>query len=167
MSQCWAMYANTLQHTATHCNTLQHNDVAYAGSTCHSAGRCIANTLQHTATHCSTLQHNDVAYAGSTCHRAGRCMCRNEASKIFKLNNVTATTEVCAVSHDSHSFCVFCMYIYVFVYIRACANTHTHIHTVMYISMAGSTCHGAGRCMSRKEASRNYNLQTVKEHTEV
>ena len=34
----------SLQHTATHCNTLQH-----------FATHC--NTLQHTATHCSTLQH--------------------------------------------------------------------------------------------------------------
>ena len=34
---------NTLQHTATHCNTL------------HSIADC--NTLQHTATHCNTLQH--------------------------------------------------------------------------------------------------------------
>jgi len=34
----------SLQHTATHCNTLPH-----------TATRC--NTLQHTATHCNTVQH--------------------------------------------------------------------------------------------------------------
>ena len=38
-------HCNILQHTATHCNTLQH----YTQSHC--------NTLQHTATHCNTLQH--------------------------------------------------------------------------------------------------------------
>jgi len=36
---------HTVQHTATHCNTLQH-----------TATHC--NTLQHTATHCNTLQHH-------------------------------------------------------------------------------------------------------------
>jgi len=35
------LYCNTLQHTATHCSTLQRN------------------TLQQTATHCSTLQHTN------------------------------------------------------------------------------------------------------------
>ena len=39
-----ATHCNTLQHTATHCNTLQH-----------SATHC--NTLQHSATHCNTLQY--------------------------------------------------------------------------------------------------------------
>jgi len=37
------VYCNTLQHTATHCNTL------------HTATHC--NALQHTTTHCNTLQH--------------------------------------------------------------------------------------------------------------
>jgi len=47
---------NTLQHTATHCNTLQH-------SATHVIHTCVARhvtcliTLQHTATHCNTLQH--------------------------------------------------------------------------------------------------------------
>ena len=39
----------TLQHTATHCNTLQH-----------PATPC--NTLQHTATHCNTLQYTAPHY---------------------------------------------------------------------------------------------------------
>jgi len=38
----------SLQHTATYCNTLQH-----------TATHC--NTLQHTATHCNTLQHNVIS----------------------------------------------------------------------------------------------------------
>jgi len=40
----------TLQHTATHCNTLQHTDV-------HDV--C---TLQRTATHCNALQHTAMHY---------------------------------------------------------------------------------------------------------
>jgi len=78
---------NTLQHTATHCNTLQHADVPYTmgikqqkqmgdqalplfntlqhtatyyNTLQHTATHC--NTLQHTATHCNTLQHADVSH---------------------------------------------------------------------------------------------------------
>ena len=40
----------SLQHTATHCNTLQHTAITLQ----HTATHC--NTLQHTATHCNTLQ---------------------------------------------------------------------------------------------------------------
>ena len=39
----WCIVQHALQHTATHCNTLQHT--------------AICNILQRTATHCSTLQH--------------------------------------------------------------------------------------------------------------
>ena len=41
----------TLQHTATHCNTLQHTPLTEETD---SATHC--NTLQHTATHCNTLR---------------------------------------------------------------------------------------------------------------
>jgi len=65
---------NTLQHTATHCNTLQHTHTqtqlsrvrafvnftaSYCNTLLHSAvyihSHC--NILQHTATHCTTQQH--------------------------------------------------------------------------------------------------------------
>ena len=42
----------SLQHTATHCNTLQH-----------VAPHC--NTLQHTATRCTTLQHRSLMFGVS------------------------------------------------------------------------------------------------------
>jgi len=42
-----ATHCNTLQHTATHCNTLQH-----------TATHC--NTLQHTATHCNALHNTAI-----------------------------------------------------------------------------------------------------------
>jgi len=65
---------NTLQHTATHCNTLQHcnsmlmiyvsakpTDSTSGGSNIESVTmwlmNSVRNTLQHTATHCNTLQH--------------------------------------------------------------------------------------------------------------
>ena len=55
---------HTLQHTATHCNTLQHATALREGNQSlfthcntlqHPAAHC--NTLQHTATPCNTLQH--------------------------------------------------------------------------------------------------------------
>ena len=59
-----ARLCNTLQHTATHCNT-QHSattwDTCFFEGTTHcntlqqTAKNC--NTLQNTATHCNTLQH--------------------------------------------------------------------------------------------------------------
>jgi len=45
----------TVQHTATHCNTLQHT----ATHSAHGGDRQ-CNTLQHTATHCNTLQHTPL-----------------------------------------------------------------------------------------------------------
>jgi len=51
-----------LQHTATHCNMLQHTHYQMASSPCASTPTRLkmcwhCNTLQHTATHCNTLQH--------------------------------------------------------------------------------------------------------------
>ena len=54
----WLTLCNTLQPTATHCNTLQHTST-----------RC--NTLQHTAKHCNTLQH--TATHCNTYHTATHC----------------------------------------------------------------------------------------------
>ena len=49
----WYMYVMIdLQHTATHCNTLQH-----VICVCNDWSATHCNTLQHTATHCNTLQH--------------------------------------------------------------------------------------------------------------
>jgi len=68
---CDILNVNTLQHTATHCNTLQLKHVfhfrilppstvathiaTHCSTLQHTAAHC--NTLQHTATHCNTLQH--------------------------------------------------------------------------------------------------------------
>ena len=55
-------HCNTLQHTATLCNTLQHrNTLEHIATHCNTGIRYLlvthCNTLQHTATHCNTLQH--------------------------------------------------------------------------------------------------------------
>jgi len=56
--------ANTLQHTATHCNTLQHvcmTDTTpswkHEGGTSGYFPRTILSKKNHTATHCDTLRH--------------------------------------------------------------------------------------------------------------
>ena len=70
---CICIYLHiSLQHTATHCNSLQHTCNTHAHQTCEkpqypkpmeisttrsqlAATRC--NTLPHPSTHCNTLQH--------------------------------------------------------------------------------------------------------------
>jgi len=55
---CGLLYCTTLQHTATHCNTLQHIiPEVRLGCFIRRAlcGLLHCNTLQHTATHCITL----------------------------------------------------------------------------------------------------------------
>ena len=47
----------TLQHTATHCNTLQHINVTRLPVCAGVAGKQGAKTLQHTAAYCNTLQY--------------------------------------------------------------------------------------------------------------
>ena len=59
--QFWRSHL-ALQHTATHCNTLQHTttyEYAHRPTVLRYASRAVThcNTLQLTATHCNTLQH--------------------------------------------------------------------------------------------------------------
>jgi len=79
----------SLQHTATHCNTLQHtathcNAQSYHISLQHTATHCTAlqhtathslntyhcNTLQHTATHCNILQRTVISHITESCHES-------------------------------------------------------------------------------------------------
>ena len=58
---------NTLQHTATHCKTLQHTATRRFWDICTRVHTelspwDITNTLHHTATHCNTLQHDALRY---------------------------------------------------------------------------------------------------------
>jgi len=84
-----ATHCDTLQHTATswrkyvdtyvqghscsfydsHCDTLQHT-VTHCNTLQHSAIHC--NTLQHTATHCNTLQHT-ATHCNTAQHTATHC----------------------------------------------------------------------------------------------
>ena len=56
---------NTLQHTATHCDTLQH--------------------MQHTATHCNTLQHmQHMQHTATHCNTALRTRVLNSQDAYFE-----------------------------------------------------------------------------------
>jgi len=73
---------STLQHTATHCNTLQHTTrcnthlllLLLAGRASDGETHCNSlqlttthcNSLQHSAMHCTTLQHTAAYYFAST-----------------------------------------------------------------------------------------------------
>jgi len=61
-----ATHCNTLQHTATHCNTLHHN-ATHCNTQQHTVTLCNTlhytvphNALQHAATHNNTLQHTAI-----------------------------------------------------------------------------------------------------------
>ena len=61
----WTIYrthCNTLQHTATHCNST--HLVGY-DINARVVTNNLPNTLQHTATHCTTLQHTATAHTSS------------------------------------------------------------------------------------------------------
>jgi len=67
-----APHCNTLQHTATHCNTLQLEAR-------HTAPHC--NTLQHTATHCNALQleaRHTAPHRNTLQHTATHCNLRRD-----------------------------------------------------------------------------------------
>ena len=83
--QTSATRCNTLQHTATHCNTLQH-----------AATHC--NTLQHTATHCNTLQH--TATHCNTLISYVRHECVMSRVGVEYAQRLSSAALVCVMSHD-------------------------------------------------------------------
>ena len=62
---------STLQHTAIHCNILQHTHAMHCNTLQHTATHC--NTLQHTATHCNTLRHTHATHRNALRHTATHC----------------------------------------------------------------------------------------------
>jgi len=61
--------SQSVQHTATHCDTLQHI-APHCNTSQHTATHC--NTSQHTATHCNTLQYT-AAHRNTLQHTAKHC----------------------------------------------------------------------------------------------
>jgi len=69
---------NTLHHSATHGNRLQH--MQHMQHMQHTATHC--STLQHTATHCNTLQHT-TAHCNTLQHTAAQCSTLQHAATHF------------------------------------------------------------------------------------
>ena len=126
-----ATYCITLQHTAAHCNTLQHHmcDMthSYAVSDCdrqlESArfrhARC--NTLLHIATQCSTLPRI-ATYCITLLHTAAHCC--------------TLQHHMCDMAHSyavldcDHQFKSACSR---YVWCNTLSNTATHCNTLQHI----------------------------------
>jgi len=106
-----------LQHTATHCNTLQTlqhtaNTATHIIKLQHTATRC--DTLQHTATHSITLQHTATRCA-TLCHTATHCntlhplgICKSPICDMTHLYvrhdsfiHVTRLIHLCDTTHSS------------------------------------------------------------------
>ena len=72
----------SLQHTATHCNTLQHTTTRQRMSAahCNMLQQHFCNTLQHTATHCNTLQHvrECLQHIAACCNNISATRCNTQ-----------------------------------------------------------------------------------------
>jgi len=102
-----ATHCNTLQHTATHCESVLQ----------HTATHC--NTLQHTATHCNTLQHTATHY--NTLQQTANNTLQQTAT-LWHRESV--------LQHVHRRVCVFmCTY----TYTHKCIDKYTSIYTYEYI----------------------------------
>jgi len=138
--QLTATHCNTPQHTTTHCNTLQHTAThcntlfsrllqATIFSAWHTSTHC--NPLQPTATHCNTLQHTTT-----------RCLLARDRQR-FSVHGKVIESQTLTFGWVidrqiiGHSRCIqvrACLCkrgIYVYTYIRTCMHTymHTYVHT--------------------------------------
>jgi len=112
-------YHQTLQHTATHCNTLQVVCATHCNTLQHTARTCPVvqssgvvvcatrcNTLhwpQQTATHCNILHHTaySVYKPVHTCMNAGTYMhaCMHVCIRTYKLTNMPAKIHICTPAY--------------------------------------------------------------------
>jgi len=89
------IYIHVYQHTAAHCNTLQHTAMVLRVlwwvvlTVSNSLPPC--NTLQHTATHCNTLQH--IATPCNTLQHTAHCSALHRAATHY--NTLQHSTTLC------------------------------------------------------------------------
>jgi len=82
----------TLQHTATHCNTLQHTTLMW-----HDSRVNAALPQYYTATHCNTLQYTTLMWHDSRVNAA--------LPQILHCNTLQHTTLMCDMTHLSMQHC--------------------------------------------------------------
>ena len=117
----------TLQHTATHCNTLQ-------------------NTLQHSATHCNTGGRYDVDQHGRFCpflyistlrHTATHCKRLQKIATHYNALQHTATQEGGMMWTNVEGFALF-----MYIHIATHCNTLQHCKTLQH---SATHCNTSGR----------------------
>ena len=106
-----ATHCNTLQRTATHCNALQciamHCTARYRTvAHCNTLQQPIWLSLQHTATHCNTLQHLiDATDWQHTAREADTVLCRVLQHIATHCNTLQRTATHCNVLQYTSTHC--------------------------------------------------------------
>ena len=140
---------STLQHTATHCNTL-HMSMEYlrmpmarlvnVTAHCplqHTTTHC--NTLQHTATHCKTLNVTAHCPLPTATHCS---MCTAMSHTATHCNALQHTASHCTAVHHNEThcsalehtaICIHDIYIYMYVFVMYIyVHTYKHFHVFVH-----------------------------------
>ena len=99
--QCVAVYCNTLQHTATHCNQMSTSRHAYV---CCSVLQCVAvycNTMQHTATHCNQMSTSRHLYLCCSVLQCTATRCNTLQHTAIRCRHL----DICMSTSDCKTFC--------------------------------------------------------------
>jgi len=127
---CTATHYSTLQHTATHCNTMQHAAATHCNTLQHTVHHTATHTLhcnalqhmaahcntctalQHTTAHCSTLQHNATHWNTATHCNTYLLRATNTrgTSKLFEHARGPRTAARLPVKTDLHKWEETCVY---------------------------------------------------------
>jgi len=134
----------TLQHTATHCNTLQH-------ALQHTATHC--STLPHTATHCNTLQHT-ATHCNTTLDRQDHTQVQRDVTH-------SCVTWLIYMWHDSFRFDVPQLHVW--------HDIATHCNTLQFSATRCNTLQETATHCNTLQHTATYCNTTVdrQDHTQV
>jgi len=159
-----------LQHTATHCNTLQ-----YTATPQHTAAHCNTlqhlNTLQHTATHCNTLRQTHC----NTLQRPLFCvhlLCSEscDVTGSYEWHGsficVTWSTRVCDATHSIEGLSSFNYEYITATHCNTLQHTATHCNTLQHTATHYNTLqHTATHCNTLQHTATHCNtLQHTATH---
>ena len=119
----------TLQHTGTHCNTLQHINVTQLPVCAGVAGKQGAKTLQHTATHCNSLQLTAI-HCNTLQHTAAHCNTLQHTAA--HCNTLQHTAAHCNTLQHTATHCSSLQY--------AAAHCNTLQHTATFARVLSTQC---------------------------
>ena len=140
----------TLQHTATHCNTLQHWQ--YTRQRRERKRKCDvppACTLQHTASHCNTLQHTATHQAMTLMktkmqrsHMMHICNTLHHTAPHCNALQLAATHQAMTLIKNENSTCPHC------AHCNTLQHTATHCNTLHH---AAILCNPTGHDVDENE----------------